>query len=99
MSNPLQPLGAELGEQVAQLEQRANRALRVLDLVRDGLPEPEKNHVLSASYRDDTLIVYVDSAIWTAHVRYLEATLQRHWIAAGEKPFTFLKVRVGHPVA
>jgi hypothetical protein len=97
MSGPLQPLSAALGEQVAALERRAEQALRVLDLVRMALPEPEKSHVLSAGYRDDVLIVTLDSAAWTAHVRYREAALRRHLTVAGEKPFTHLKVRVGRP--
>jgi len=99
MSNPLQSLSSELGDAVTQLEKRAARAFQLLDLVRAALPKPEKTHVLSAAYRDDTLIVSVDSAMWTAHVRYLEGALRRHFAAAGEKPFTVLKVRVGHPVA
>lgn len=97
MSNPLQPLASSLGDQVAQLEVRARQALKVLDLVRAALPEPEKNHVLSAGYRDDVLLISVDSAMWTAHVRYREQLLLKHLTAAGEKPFTNLKVRVGHP--
>jgi hypothetical protein len=97
MSNPLQPLASGFGAQIAELEQRASHAHKVLNLVRAALPEHEKIHVLSAAYRDDVLVISVDSAMWTAHVRYREAALLQHLIAAGEKPFTNLKVRVGHP--
>jgi hypothetical protein len=97
MSNPLQPLAVGLGRQVQELEKRAAQALRMVDLVRAALPEPEKNHVLSASYRDDTLVIGMDSAMWTAHVRYREQALLRYLTKAGEKPFTVLKVQVGHP--
>jgi hypothetical protein len=97
MSGSLQPLSAALGSQVAELEARAKRALNLTDLVRATLPGPEKNHVLSASYRDDLLVISMDSAMWTAQVRYQEDGLRRGLGAAGEKPFTKLKVRVGHP--
>jgi len=97
MSGPLQPLSTALGGQIADLELRANQAFRLRDLVRGVLPEPDKNHVTSASYRDDELVVGVDSSMWTTHLRYLEAALLRHLVAAGEKPFTKLKVRVGRP--
>ncbi|HYM34340.1 MAG TPA: DciA family protein, partial [Steroidobacteraceae bacterium] len=84
MSNPLQPLAVGMGRQVAELEKRAAHALRVFDLVRSALPEPEKSHVLSASYREDTLVISVESAMWTAHVRYREQALLRCLIRAGE---------------
>ena len=95
MSGGLQPLSAALGGGIAALEARAKEAFRLLDVVRAALPEPEKNHVLSAVYRDDTLVIGVDSAAWTAHVRYREQSLLKGLLDAGEKPFTKLKVRVG----
>ena len=97
MSGSLKPLSSALGLQVAALEARAKRALNLTDLVRSTLPEPEKSHVLSASYRDDVLVISTDSAAWTAQVRYKEEWLREQLVSAGEKPFTKLKVRVGHP--
>jgi hypothetical protein len=97
MSDGLKPLSAALQGPLAHLESRARDASKLLELVRAGLPEPEKNHVLSASYRDDALIVIVDSSMWSAHVRYREKSLLQHLVAANEKPFTKFKVRVGRP--
>jgi len=90
-------LSAGFGPQIAALESKAKAALGLLNLVRKALPEPEKNHVLSASYQDDTLVVTTDSAAWCTHLRYRENTLREQLIALGEKPFTVLKVRVGRP--
>ena len=96
MSGPLKPLSESLGTQVADLETRAIQALRLTNLVRMTLPPALKNHVLSAVYRDDVLVVSVDSPAWTAHARYSEAALREGLAAQGEKPFTKLKIRVGH---
>ncbi len=97
MSGSLVPLSAGLGAPIAELEARAKQAFKLTDLVRAALPAPEKNHVVSASYRDETLVVSTDSPAWTAQVRYREEALRKHLEQAGEKPFTKLKVRVGHP--
>jgi hypothetical protein len=97
MSGPLQPLSVALGGRVADLEAQALKAFKLTDVVRAALPDPEKNHVLSASYRDESLVVSTDSAMWTARIRYLEESLRNELVKAGEKPFTKLKVRVGMP--
>jgi hypothetical protein len=97
MSAALMPLSQALGPQVAALEARAKQSFKLTDLVRAALPFPEKNHVLSASYRDDVLVISTDSPAWTAQVRYQEDTLRQQLQKAGEKPFTKLKVRVGQP--
>jgi hypothetical protein len=97
MSGSLRPIAEGLGSQLADLQARAKQALNLTDLVRTTLPEAVKSHVLSASYRDDVLVISTDSAAWTAQVRYCESALREHLANAGEKPFTKLKVRVGHP--
>ena len=97
MSGPLQPLSAVLSGRVADLEARALQAFKLTDVVRSALPEPEKNHVLSASYREEMLVISTDSAMWTARIRYLEEALRARLAEIGEKPFTKLKVRVGMP--
>ena len=99
MSGPLQPLSAVLSGRVADLETRALQSFKLTDVVRAALPEPEKNHVLSASYREDELVISTDSAMWTARIRYLEESIREGLIRVGEKPFTKLKVRVGKPPA
>jgi len=97
MSDKLRAFSDDLGPRIAALETRAKAALALSDKVRAALAEPEKNHVLSASYRDDTLIISADSAAWCGHIRYQENSLRERLIAAGEKPFTVLRVRVGRP--
>jgi hypothetical protein len=91
------PLSAGLGPQIAALEQQAKAALGLLNRVRQALPEPDKTHVLSASYHEDTLVVTADSAAWCTHLRYQENALRERLVTLGEKPFTVLKVRVGRP--
>ena len=93
----LRPLSEGLGPKIAALEARATAALSLVGRVRDALPQPEKNHLLSASYRDDTLVLTTDSAAWGTRLRYQEASLREALVARGEKPFTVLKVRVGRP--
>jgi hypothetical protein len=96
-SESLVALSAGLGPAIAALESQAKAALGLLGQVRKALPEPEKNHVLSASYQDDTLLITADSAAWCTHLRYRENALREQLVALGEKPFTLLKVRVGRP--
>ena len=93
----LRPLSAGFGPQIAALEQQAKAALGLVDRVRQALPEPDKTHVLSASYHEDTLVVTTDSAAWCAHLRYQENALRERLVTLGEKPFTVFKVRVGRP--
>ena len=90
-------LSAGLGPNIAALESQAKAALGLLGQVRKVLPEPEKNHVLSASYQDDTLLITTDSAAWSTHLRYRENALREQLVALGERSFTVLKVRVGRP--
>jgi len=91
----LQPILAGLGSRIAALEQRAQKTIELAEKVRAALPEPEKLHVVSASYRTDTLVVLMDSAAWCPQVRYAEAELRERLVAAGETRFTKLRVRVG----
>jgi len=97
MSESLTPLGAGLGVRIEALEQKAKAALALTDRVRAALPDPEKNHVLSASYHDETLVIAADSAAWSTRIRYREQALRDAWSRLGEKPFTHLKVRVARP--
>ena len=67
------------------------------DRVRSALPDPDKTHLISASYRLETLVLTVDSAAWANRLRYEEAALRDALVTKGEKPFTKLKVRVRQP--
>ena len=93
----LMPLSASWGAKIAALESQAKAALKLVDLLRAGLPENEKNHLISAVYHEDTLVLTTDSAAWGTHLRYRENALREQLAAMGEKPFTNLKVRVGRP--
>jgi hypothetical protein len=97
MSDKLRAFSDGFGPRIAALEERAKAVLALSDKVRAALSEPEKSHVVSASYRDDVLIISTDSAAWCGHIRYQENSLRERLVAAGEKPFTVLKVRVGRP--
>ncbi|MBC7984462.1 MAG: DUF721 domain-containing protein [Candidatus Obscuribacterales bacterium] len=97
MSDRLTPLSAGLGVRVEALEARVKATLALSDKVRAALDAPEKSHVVSASYRDATLIVSTDSAAWCAQIRLQEARLRQRLEQQGEKPFTILKVRVSQP--
>jgi hypothetical protein len=91
----LQPILSGLGSRLAALEQRAQKTIELAEKVRAALPPPEKLHVVSASYRADTLVILMDSAAWCPQVRYAEAELREKLVAAGETQFTQLRVRVG----
>lgn len=95
MSDHLKPLGAGLGPLFESLERRSQAVLDLTAQVRTALTGPEKNHVLSASCRGDTLIVTTDSAAWCPYIRYAQDALLAHLQEAGETRFTKIKVKVG----
>ena len=97
MSDHMKPMSAGLGPLIAALEQRAKASLDLTGKVRAALEGDEKQHVISASYRGDTLVVVADSAAWCPHIRYAQASLFEKLRAAGETQFTKLKVKVGAP--
>ncbi len=97
MSNPFKSLADSLGPNIAALEARAKASLDLTQRVRNALADPEKNHVVAASYKGDDLVVLVDSAAWCTRIRYTEAELSATLRAAGEKVFARIKIRVGLP--
>ena len=97
MSDRLKPLAEGLGAAFQKLEQGAKDRLDLTALVRETLNGPEKEHVVTVSYRDETLIVLADSAAWCPHIRYAQREILAKLHAAGETRFTKLKVRVGRP--
>ena len=90
-------ISSNMGSKLEALAQRAQATLDLADIVRNALAGPEKTHVVSASYRDTTLVVLMDSAAWCAQIRLA----QREFLAAvnrtSEMQFTKLKVRVSAP--
>jgi hypothetical protein len=95
----LKRLADSLGSRVAALEARAESNLRLLREVRTALPETLANQIVSASYRDETLVVLATSGAWCAQIRYAESALRKHFAARGLPVFVRLKVRVQAPPA
>lgn len=95
MSERLKPISAGMGPLFADLERRAQASVDLATRVRSVLSGPEKDHVLSASYRDDTLVVVTDSAAWASHIRYAQQELLERLRGIGETQFTKIRVKVG----
>jgi hypothetical protein len=95
MSERFKPLSETVGPLFAQLEQRVQVTVELAERVRAALPGPEKDHVVSASYRGDTLVVLADSAAWCPQIRYAQGQLLELLNSSGENKVTKLKVRVG----
>jgi hypothetical protein len=99
MSDRLKPLSEGLGTLFENLERRAQATVDLAARVREALSGPEKEHVVSATYRAETLVVLADSAAWATHIRYAQQDLLAQLRATGETRFTKLKVKVGRRVA
>jgi hypothetical protein len=97
MPDRLKPLAEGLGPLFADLERRALATIDLAERVRGALPGPEKDHVVSATYKDQTLTVLADCAAWATHIRYAQKLLLDQLHASGETRFTKLKVKVGRP--
>ena len=99
MTDRFKPLGETVGPLFAQLEQRVTAHIELTEKIRSALTGPEKDHVMSASCRGDTVVVLADSAAWCPQIRYARAQLLEVLNAAApnpaEKPVTKVKVRVG----
>ena len=95
MSERFKPLSATVGSLFAHLEQGARAHAELTEKIRAALAGPEKDHVVSASCRGDTLIVLADSAAWCPHIRYAQAQLLEVMKGSSEKQVTKVKVRVG----
>ena len=65
--------------------------------VRRCLGEPLGEHVLSASRRGEELVIRVDSAAWSAQVRYAGRRLIEVLQEPGGQPIQRVRVRVGRP--
>jgi hypothetical protein len=97
MSDRLKPMSETLGPLFTQLERRVQATVDLTAQVRAALPGPEKDHVISATYRDETLVVLADSAAWCPHIRYAQQHLLEQLRSAGETRFTKVRVKVGRP--
>lgn len=97
MPGPLKPLSELLSSGFARLAERAEAARDLTERVRRVLPEPLRTHVLSASRRGGELVIRVDSAAWSAQVRYAGRRLIEALQEPGQPEFARVRVRVGRP--
>jgi len=85
MSDRLKPLFSSLPKGLERLAQQAAAVTSLTTLVQERLPETLRPHVLAAVRRGDDLVVMVDSAAWSARVRYAGPRLKEQLEAAGER--------------
>jgi len=97
MSGPLKPLSELLSSGFSRLAERADAARDLTQRVRRCLGEPLGAHVLSANRRGDDLVVRVDSAAWSAQVRYAGRRLTEVLQEPGATSIARVRVRVGRP--
>jgi hypothetical protein len=95
MADRLKPLFSGLDLGLEKLAQKAAATVGLTASVQAALPEIVRPHVVSAVRRGDDLVVIVDSAAWSARVRYAAATLKERLQAAGETVAGKVRVRVG----
>jgi hypothetical protein len=95
MSERFKALTDGLGPLFADLERRVQAHVELAEQVRAALPGPEKDHVVSASYSGDTLVVLADSAAWCPQIRYAQRQLLELVRRSGMTKVTKIKVRVG----
>ena len=94
MSDPLKPLFGGLKPGLDALARKASEARSLTSRVQSELPEPVRPHVLSASRRGEDLVVIVDSAAWSARVRYAGRRLKAQLEAGGEPEIAKVRVKV-----
>ena len=95
MSDRFKHVAADLGPLFADLERRVQSTIDLTVQVRTALQGAEKDHVVSVTCRDDTLVVLADSAAWCPRIRYAQQRVLDALHASGETRFTKLKVKVG----
>ena len=95
MSDRFKHVSQDLGPLFADLERRVQKTIDLTALVRTALQGPEKDHVVSVTCRQETLVVLADSAAWCPRIRYAQQQVLDALRATGETRFTKLKVKVG----
>lgn len=95
MSDPLKPLFSGLGGAFAELTRKAAATTSLTSAVQRSLPDTLRPHVVSAVRRGDDLVVIVDSAAWSARVRYAGPRLREQLQALGEPVAGKVRVKVG----
>jgi len=95
MSDRFKHVAETLGPLLADLERRVQSTVDLTMQVRTALQGAEKDHIVSVTCRDDTLVVLADSAAWCPRIRYAQQHVLDALRASGETRFTKLKVKVG----
>ena len=95
MSDALKPLFSGLAPRLQKLAEKAAATTTLTTLVQQALPELLRPHIVAAARRGDDLVVIVDSAAWSARVRYAGPRLREQLLAAGEAVEGKVRVRVG----
>jgi len=95
MGDELRQVTAGLGATFATLERRTAVMAELTAKVREALLGEEKHHVISASYRGETLVIIADSAAWSTHIRYAQQQLLEKLTAPSGERFSKLRVKVG----
>jgi hypothetical protein len=95
MPDHLKPLFSGLPQGLERLAEQAAAVTALTTLVQQNLAVELRPHVLSAVRRADDLVVIVDSAAWTARVRYAAPRLKAQLEAAGQGVAGKVRVRVG----
>ncbi len=94
MTPPLKPLFGGPNFGLEQLARRAAAADSLTVMVQRELPGGLGAHVVSAARRDDDLVIIVDSAAWTARVRYAGPRMKERFAELGEPVTGKIRVRV-----
>ena len=95
MSDRFKHVAEDLGALLSDLERRVQSTVDLTAQVRTALQGAEKDHIVSVTCRDDTLVVLADSAAWCPRIRYAQQQVLDALRASGETRFTKLKVKVG----
>ena len=94
MTDRLKPLFGGLAPGLDALARKAAAAQSLTDKVRGELAEALRPHLVSASRRGEDLVVIMDSAAWTARVRYGARQLKERLQALGEPAVGKVVVKV-----
>ena len=94
MTDRLRPLFSGTLSGVERLAKKAAEAVTLATLVRQELPEPLRPHIVGAVRRADDVVVMVDSAAWSARVRYAGPRLKQRLAELGEPVNGKVRVRV-----
>ena len=95
MSEFLKRFGEDVGPLFSDLERRTRETLDLTAKVRRVLAENEKEHLISATYDEDTLVLTSDSAAWASRLRYVQEQLLNALREQGETQGSKIRVRVG----